>query len=253
MPQPPAPVRLKGRTAVTWTVIGLAMALAAMTACAGWAYLTRQRLARRVGDLSQELELRASEMESVRMQLMRQSTEDSLTAVANHEQFLDFLEREWRRSRRDGLPLSIVFVDLDHFRAFNRQYGRRAGDDCLRQVGQTLATLVGRPGDLVARYHRDEFGVLLAGTDGQGAVNLAERIRQAVEDLKIPAAKDAGKPCVTASVSLATAVPMGQSTWEELDLIKAARHALREARSAGGNRVLRADLGLSGPPELVGT
>ena len=194
-----------------------------------------------------------TELESARLQLQRLSTEDPLTAVANHEQFLEFLEREWRRARRDGLPLSLILIDVDHFRAYNRQFGRKAGDDVLKQVGRVLAALVGRPGDLVARYHRDEFALVLASTDGPGSFTISEQVRAAVRALKLPAAKDAHDEFVTASVATSTAVPQRESAWEELDLIKAARHALREARSSGGNRVFRANLGLTGPPELVVT
>jgi diguanylate cyclase (GGDEF)-like protein len=183
--------------------------------------------------------------------LQRLSTEDPLTAVANHEQFLEFLEREWRRARRDGLPLTLIFIDIDHFRAYNREFGRKAGDEVLKLVGRSLAEVVGRPGDLVARYHRDEFALVLASTDGPGAFNISEHVRQSIEQLQLPAAKDAPAGVVTASVATATAVPQRESAWEELDLIKAARHALREARATGGNRVLRANLGMAGPPELV--
>lgn len=179
------------------------------------------------------------------------ATEDPLTAVANHEQFLEFLEREWRRARRDGLPLTLIFIDVDHFRAYNREFGRKAGDDALKQVGRALAGIVRRPGDLVARYHRDEFALVLASTDGAGASNISEHVRQCIEALQMPAAKDAPAGVITASVATATAVPQRESAWEELDLIKAARHALREARATGGNKVLRANLGMAGPPELV--
>lgn len=217
-----------------------------------WAYGSRHRLRAKAADLEKALETRTTELESARIQLQRLSTEDPLTAVANHEQFLEFLEREWRRARRDGLPLTLIFIDLDHFRAYNRQYGRKSGDEVLKQVGRALAAVVGRPGDLVARYHRDEFALVLASTDGPGAFNISERLRLAIEELGLPSAKDAPTAVVTASVATATAVPQRESAWEELDLIKAARHALREARATGGNRVLRANLGMAGPPELVG-
>ena len=101
-----------------------------------WAYASRHRLVRRAADLERALETRTTELESARIQLQRLSTEDSLTAVANHEQFLEFLEREWRRARRDGLPLTLIFIDLDHFRAYNRQFGRKSGDDVLKEVGR---------------------------------------------------------------------------------------------------------------------
>ena len=229
----------------------IAAVIGALAAFGVWAYVTRQRLAVRNAELERTLETRATELESARIQLQRLSTEDPLTAVANHEQFLEFLEREWRRARRDGLPLTLIFIDIDHFRAYNREFGRKAGDEVLKAVGRALGGIVGRPGDLVARYHRDEFALVLASTDGPGAFNISEQVRQAIELLKMPAAKDAPSGVVTASVATATAVPQRESAWEELDLIKAARHALREARATGGNRVLRANLGLAGPPELV--
>jgi diguanylate cyclase (GGDEF)-like protein len=230
----------------------IAALVGALAAFGVWAYFSRQRLVARAAELEKTLEARTTELESARIQLQRLSTEDPLTAVANHEQFLEFLEREWRRARRDGLPLTLIFIDIDHFRAYNREFGRKAGDEVLKQVGRSLATVVGRPGDLVARYHRDEFALVLASTDGPGAFNISERLRQSIEELQMPAAKDAPAGVVTASVATATAVPQRESAWEELDLIKAARHALREARATGGNRVLRANLGMAGPPELVG-
>ena len=228
-----------------------AIVIGALATFGVWAYVSRQRLYVRAAELERTLEARTTELESARIQLQRLSTEDPLTAVANHEQFLEFLEREWRRARRDGLPLTLVFIDIDHFRAYNREFGRKAGDEVLKNVGRALAGVVGRPGDLVARYHRDEFALVLASTDGPGAFNISEQVRGAIETLKMPSAKDAPSSVVTASVATATAVPQRESAWEELDLIKAARHALREARATGGNRVLRANLGTAGPPELV--
>lgn len=235
---------------IEWAIA--AALFGALSTFSVWAYISRRRLEVRAADLDKALELRTTELESARLQLQRLSTEDPLTAVANHEQFLEFLEREWRRARRDGLPLSLIFVDVDHFRAYNRQFGRKAGDEVLKQVGRCLATVVGRPGDLVARYHRDEFALVLASTDGPGSFKISEQVRAAIYALKLPAAKDAPDQFVTASVATSTAVPQRESAWEELDLIKAARHALREARVRGGNCVLRANLGLTGPPELVG-
>ena len=229
----------------------VAAVIGALAAFGVWAYVSRQRLYVRAAELERTLETRTTELESARIQLQRLSTEDPLTAVANHEQFLEFLEREWRRARRDGLPLTLIFIDIDHFRAYNREFGRKAGDEVLKNVGRALAGVVGRPGDLVARYHRDEFALVLASTDGPGAFNISEHVRECIEALKLPSAKDAPSTVVTASVATATAVPQRESAWEELDLIKAARHALREARATGGNRVLRANLGMAGPPELV--
>ena len=233
-----------------WPIV--VVVIGALATFGAWAYLRSHGLAAKAAALARALELRTTELESARIQLQRLSTEDPLTAVANHEQFLEFLEREWRRSRREGLPLTLIFVDIDHFRAYNREFGRKSGDDVLKQVSRALEIVVGRPGDLVARYHRDEFALVLAATDGPGAFNISEHVRQCIEQLQLPAAQDAPAAVVTASVATATAVPQRESAWEELDLIKAARHALREARATGGNRVMRANLGMAGPPELVG-
>ena len=230
--------------AINVAVVGVLLAFGV------WAFIARGRMAGRLGELERALEATTTDLGSARLDLQRLSAEDSLTAVANHEQFLEFLEREWRRARRDGLPLALLFIDIDHFRAYNRQFGRKAGDDVLKQLGRSLAAVIARPGDLAARYHRDEFALVLASTDGPGALTIAERIRQSVADLRIPSATDAPGECVTVSVAAASAVPQRESAWEELDLIKVARHGLREARAGGGNRVVRASLGMAGPPDL---
>ena len=224
-----------------WTT-ALLIASSALAAIATWLGWQWNRVRLKLAEARELLDGRAAELESARLELQRLSTEDSLTALANHEQFLEFVEREWRRGRREKQPVSLIFLDVDHFRSFNRQYGRRAGDDCLRQIGKAVEGLAGRAGDLISRYHRDEFAVVLSGTDTAGALRVANKIRQAIETLEIPAAREADTPHVTVSVSVASAVPDRESNREELDLIKAARHALRDARAAGGNRVLTATL-----------
>jgi PleD family two-component response regulator len=95
--------------------------------------------------------------------------------------------------------------------------------------------------------------VVLAATNGPGAFTIAEQAAAAIRALQVSAATDAPDEFVTASVATSTAVPQRESAWEELDLIKAARHALRDAQASGGNRVVRANLGLTAPPELVPT
>jgi diguanylate cyclase (GGDEF)-like protein len=211
--------------------------VAGLTVIAVWFAFEARRLRTRLADLDTALTTRTTELESAQLDLQRLRSEDDVTALANHEQFLDFLEREWRRARRDADPVSLIFFDIDQFRAFNRQYGRHAGDDCLRQIGQAVAAIAGRAGDLLARYHRDEFAIVLSRTDSKGALRVANRIREVIARLAIPAASDADHSLVTASVAVASAVPARQSTWEELDLIKVARRTLREARRGGGNRV----------------
>ena len=229
----------------------MAAAAGVLAAIGVWSYVGRRRMALRAEELAQALDQRTTELESARMELQRLSTKDPLTAVANHEQFLETLDREWRRARRERLPLSVIFVDLDHFQAYNREFGHAEGDRVLRSAGNALASTVSRAGDLVARYHRDEFAMVLASTDSAGAARVSELVRKCIQELQEPAAKDAPANVVTASVAVATVLPEQETPWEELDLIKAVSQALREARATGGNRVLRANLGMAGPPELV--
>jgi diguanylate cyclase (GGDEF)-like protein len=229
-------------------ILGLALAIGS-----GWLGWQMRLLQTRLKALAEDLATRTTELESARLQLQRLSTVDSLTALPNHEQFLEFIEREWRRNRRDKTPVSLIFLDLDHFRAYNREYGRTAGDECLRQVGRALEGLTCRAGDLVARYHSDEFAVVLGATDATGAMRVAEKVRTSIEELRLAPARESSAATVTASVAVASVTPARESPWEELDLIKMARAGLREARALGGNRVVRASIGAIAVPQIAST
>ena len=107
--------------------------------------------------------------------LEEQATTDVLTGVGNRRLFDQALLREWRRHRRSGRPLSMLLLDIDEFKKFNDTSGHLAGDDCLREVAETIQTAVGRPGDFVARYGGEEFAVILPETDAPGALALRGR------------------------------------------------------------------------------
>ena len=111
---------------------------------------------------------------------------DALTGIANRRHFDRALEREIRRARRDGQPLSLVFLDLDEFKLFNDSYGHTRGDEVLRRVAQTLDETFRRGGDLVARYGGEEFAVVLPGVDARRAGLYAERLRRRIWRLAIP-------------------------------------------------------------------
>lgn len=215
----------------------LLVAALGLAGLCGWLWIKTAHLGTRLRETVAALDARTTDLERARLQIQRLTPEDDLTSLANHEQLLDLLRREWRRARRETAPLSLLVADVDDFRAFNRQYGREAGDDCLKRIGEALSRLVGRPGDLVSRYHRDQFAIALGGTDGQGAKTIAERVRRTVEEMRVPAAEGAASEVLTVSVGVSTVVPPRDSALEELDLMKAARHALRHARETGGNRV----------------
>ena len=156
---------------------------------------------------------------------------DALTGVANRR----FLDRALQGG--DGhtsRPLSVLMIDIDHFKALNDRYGHPAGDACLREVAQALRQALVRPADVLARYGGEEFVALLAEADAAGAQVVAERLRSAVQGLRIA---NAGSPfeVVTVSVGAASAtLPAGA---EADELIDAADKALYEAKCAGRNQV----------------
>ena len=189
----------------------------------------RQVLAERTADL-----LRASSrLETATRQLDRLGSQDGLTGVANRALFDEVFEREWRRLTRYSLPLTLLLVDVDHFGEFNQENSPSDGDECLRRVATYLTGAINRPGDLVARYASDEFVVLLAGTDADGAARMADTLRDGVKALAIPRRKGNPEP-VTVSLGVATVVP-----WEGMvpsALLERAEWALSRARKLGVNR-----------------
>jgi diguanylate cyclase (GGDEF)-like protein/PAS domain S-box-containing protein len=159
---------------------------------------------------------------------------DSLTGVANRRYFDQVLNTEFHRLKRTGAPLSLIMLDVDHFKNFNDSYGHLAGDDCLRQIGTTLKTFVRRASDFVARYGGEEFVVVLAETDPHGAEILAERIRTAIEALAIPHAGSEVAQVVTVSLGVVTVYPSGMSSTEQIMAL--ADKAMYRAKQAGRNR-----------------
>lgn len=119
-------------------------------------------------------------------QLRRMAQTDGLTGVANRRFFDQSLDREWRRARRNSKALSLLMIDVDHFKPFNDHYGHLRGDEALVGVASALQAGVHRPSDLVARYGGEEFAVLLPETDGEGASHIADGLLQAVRALQIP-------------------------------------------------------------------
>jgi diguanylate cyclase (GGDEF)-like protein len=158
---------------------------------------------------------------------------DGLTGVANKRFLQRRLEEELERAARDRGPLSLLILDIDHFRTYNQTNGHREGDEALRRVGQLLQGSV-REDDVAARYGGEEFAILYAGTVKADALRLAEGIRRAVE--AFPFAHRARQPlgAVTVSGGVAT---FPDDAREPVDLIRAAERALREAKAAGRNRI----------------
>jgi diguanylate cyclase (GGDEF)-like protein/PAS domain S-box-containing protein len=164
---------------------------------------------------------------------------DGLTGIANRRQFDDTMDGELRRAMRDRSTLSLLMIDVDHFKSYNDLYGHVSGDACLRQIAAAAQEALHRTSDLLARYGGEEFVAVLPNTDTWGAQLLAEQIRSAVQLCRLP---HAGNPhgVVTVSIGCATQILNPESVGNPLLL--AADEALYEAKSAGRNRIEVAEM-----------
>jgi diguanylate cyclase (GGDEF)-like protein/PAS domain S-box-containing protein len=167
--------------------------------------------------------------------LQRAAMLDPLTKIANRRHFDAFLEKEWQRAIRNAQPLSLVVLDVDHFKLYNDTLGHAAGDVCLQKVAQALQDHAARPTDLAARYGGEEFVLLFAETPAENAARLAEMIRAAVLALEIPNPRSTTSTWLTVSVGVATIVPTQLDEIE--NLFVCADRAMYAAKAGGRNRV----------------
>ena len=191
--------------------------------------ITERKLAeQQIQELVQQLEIE-------RNTAQLNSMTDSLTGLANRRCFDEALGIEFYRSKRSGSTLSLIMLDVDHFKKFNDYYGHVAGDDCLRQLGTTLKTMVGRAPDIVARYGGEEFVIILPETDDIGSKALAERIRKAIEALSIPHSASETAKFVTVSLGVVTVYTTELASPEQV--VAMADEAMYCSKDEGRNRI----------------
>ncbi|MDI3280556.1 MAG: sensor domain-containing diguanylate cyclase [Bacillota bacterium] len=166
-------------------------------------------------------------------ELERLARTDGLTGLLNRRSFDEALVRELHRAARYRLPLSLILLDVDHFKHYNDQNGHPAGDGLLQAVAQLISRQV-RAVDVVARYGGEEFALILPETSGSAAVLLAERIRKAVAQQDFPGGSR--QPCGRVTVSLGVAAYPDSATTAE-GLLHEADQALYRAKAGGRNRV----------------
>jgi diguanylate cyclase (GGDEF)-like protein len=200
--------------------------------------VTREQQLQRLTEMhEQRVRERTAELEEANVRLEALSTTDALTSVANRGQFDQTLDREWRQLARTGEPLSLIMIDIDHFKAYNDTYGHQQGDECLRQVAAALFHTATRAGDLVARYGGEEFGVILSHVTAAEAMLVAEKLRRAVFELRIPHKANPAAPGISISLGVATMIPQRDS--DRADLVKMADWALYRAKADGRDRAVQ--------------
>jgi diguanylate cyclase (GGDEF)-like protein/PAS domain S-box-containing protein len=160
---------------------------------------------------------------------------DQLTQIANRRRFDNFLEKEWHRAMRSGQPLSLIVLDVDHFKLYNDTLGHAAGDLCLQKVAAALQSRALRTTDLAARYGGEEFVLLFAETTLDTALVLAESIRALVESLRLPHPRSPTSEWLTVSIGVASIVPTQFDRIEQFFV--AADRMMYAAKEAGRNRV----------------
>jgi len=186
-------------------------------------------------DSNERLQVSLHEIEVLRSDLAVQASRDPLTNLFNRRYFDMAIQREIARCEREGKPLALIIMDLDHFKMFNDHYGHGAGDGCLKAVAGAIQASAKRGSDLAARYGGEEFLLLLPDLNEQDAMHMADELRTTVQSMKIPHAQSSFG-IVTLSLGVAVSRVDGRLDAEQL-MIHADR-ALYAAKDAGRNRAL---------------
>jgi len=173
------------------------------------------------------------------LSLAREATIDGLTQIANRRSFDQRLEKEWQRLARERLPLSLLLCDIDFFKRYNDRYGHPAGDGCLRIVAKTIESCICRPADLVARYGGEEFAVILPNTLREGAIFMATKICETINNLQIPHEASFVNDRVTISIGVSTVMP--DRNISPKTIIESADKGLYLAKDQGRDRAVFRD------------
>ena len=174
---------------------------------------------------------------------------DALTGIANRRHFDLVLEREWLRATHEHATLSLILMDVDRFKLYNDTYGHLSGDDCLRQVADAVRTIITRPDDLFARYGGEEFVVILPNTSMVHVLQLAERMREAVQQRLMPHIANPPDFVITVSLGCATIIPYPGT--HSVELVDAADRALYKSKASGRNRIEAAEELIVASPVLA--
>jgi diguanylate cyclase (GGDEF)-like protein len=201
---------------------------------------TFSKAPKEIVSLSRSFQRLVSEAQTLTTQLKAQASTDGLTAVGNRRRFDEVLGQEWKRGLRSGRPLSLLLLDVDHFKAYNDRWGHVQGDACLKSIAEVISSQVRRSSDLVCRVGGEEFAVLLPETGMAEAQRLAQEIVTALDSAALQHGSSPVADWVTASIGVASAIPQPESS--ERQLVERADRALySRKRDHGRHGVTAAD------------
>ena len=198
----------------------------------------QEQLELRVQERTLELNIALQELENANQELAEKNTLDDLTGLFNRRHYDQKIVAEFRRSRRNLTPLSIVVIDIDYFKKVNDTYGHVSGDTCLITLANIIKSNLQRSTDIGCRYGGEEFCLILPETDSEGAVSFAEVLRIAVEQT----AFNVENTSINLSISCGVSTYQQQSSINATDLFIAADKALYQAKHQGRNQVVTFDL-----------
>ncbi len=178
-------------------------------------------------------------LEKANLQLSKQATEDGLTGVANRRYLDARLQESISAHGRNGYPLTVLMIDVDHFKAFNDNYGHMEGDRCLMKIANALSEQFGRGGELVGRYGGEEFVIILGNCDRTDALEHCQRLQKAISDLAIPHLFASTANQITVSQGMLSWVPTGLETIENIYAL--VDEYLYKAKAQGRNQFVAAD------------
>lgn len=176
----------------------------------------------------------SNQLAGANVELERLATHDELTGLPNRRAFEDRLLAEWHRAARNDMPVSVLMIDIDAFKAFNDSVGHAGGDACLQRIADTLDLHVRRAEEAVFRYGGEEFVVVIGGGGLNVACRRAEALRAAVEALQEPHPNSPIGPCVT--ISVGAAAEYAAVDGDPQELVNQADQAMYAAKHAGRNR-----------------
>jgi diguanylate cyclase (GGDEF)-like protein len=204
------------------------------------AHLERQHsdelaLAASRDQMAELVEARTAELKAANQALEALSRHDALTGLANRRYFDELKEDEFRRAARHGTPLAVLMCDVDFFKIYNDTYGHMQGDQCLKQIAETLRSVFGRSGELTARVGGEEFVVVLPNINADQAYDAAQRLRASLAARELPHSGSQVSPFVTLSIGVAE---LDLDVMDHFDqLLQRADQALYRAKHQGRNRV----------------
>jgi len=192
----------------------------------------------KVQERTLELNIALQELEEVNHELEQKNTLDELTGLFNRRFYDQKIMAEYRRSRRNLTPLSLIIIDIDHFKNVNDTYGHLAGDQCLMWLSEQIKKSLKRSADMAFRYGGEEFCLILPDTDSQGAIGLAELLRKSV----------AKQQCMYNNIHIPLTLSCGVTTYSQQDqalpeqLFACADKALYQAKDSGRNQSILINL-----------